>query len=98
MMSVIKLRAIQRGRLLERISQQRNTLAIEMAPVVSLLETGDQLLKGAEKSRQWIGENPIIAGASLLALVIWRPRGVLKLAKNGAIGWRGLRLIRRLLA
>lgn len=97
-MSAIKLRAVQRGRLLERIAQQRSALAIEWSPVVSVLNTADQVIEGAEKTRRWIGENPIIAGIALVALLIWRPKGALTLAKNGAIGWRTLRLIRRLLA
>ncbi len=97
-MSAIKLRAIQRGRLLERITQQRSALAIDWAPAVNVLNTADQVIEGAERTRRWIGENPIIAGIALVALIIWRPKGALKLAKSGAIGWRTLRLIRRLLA
>ena len=97
-MSAIKSRAVRRGRILERISQQRAALAIALAPVVSVLTMADHVVEGAEKTRRWIGENPLAAGAGLIALVIWRPKGVLKLAKNGAVGWRALRLIRRLLA
>lgn len=97
-MSAIKLRAIQRGRLLERINQQRAALAVELAPAVGMLETADQVIAGAEKTRRWASENPLVAGAGLVALLVWRPRGAVKLIKNGAIGWRALRLIRRLLA
>ena len=97
-MSAIKSRAVRRGRLLERISQQRVALAIELAPVVGVLTTADQVVNGAEKTRRWISDNPLIAGVGLVVLLLWRPRGVLKLAKNGAVGWRALRLIRRLLA
>lgn len=96
-MSAIKLRAIQRGRLQERISQQRVALAAELSPFVSILNTADQVVAGADKTRRWIGENPLIAGIGLIAVIIWRPKGVLKLAKNGAVGWRAYRLIRRLL-
>lgn len=97
-MSAIKVRALQRGRLLERITQQRAALAIELAPVAGALNTADQVIEGAEKTRRWIGENPVIVGIGLVALLIWRPKGVLKLAKNGMVSWRTLRLIRRLLA
>lgn len=97
-MSAIKSRAVRRGRLLERISQQRVALAVELAPVVGVLTTADQVVNGAEKTRRWISDNPLIAGVGLVALLLWRPRGVLKLAKNSAVGWRALRLIRRLLA
>lgn len=97
-MSAIKTRAVRRGRLLERITQQRSALAQELAPIAGILNTADQIVAGAEKTRRWIGENPVVAGIGLIALVIWRPKGALKLAKNGAIGWRTLRLVRRLLA
>ncbi len=97
-MSAIKTRAVQRGRLLERITQQRAALAVELTPVVGLLNTADHVIEGAEKTRRWIGENPVLAGIGLIALVIWRPKGTLKLVKNGAVGWRAFRLIRRLLA
>jgi hypothetical protein len=97
-MSAINLRAQQRGRLLERITQQRTALRVELAPVAGILATADQLIAGAEKTRRWIGENPVIVGIGLVALLIWRPKGVLKLAKSGVVSWRTLRLIRRLLA
>lgn len=95
-MSAIKRRALQRGRLLERISQQRSAFAVTLSPVVGLLHAADQVAEGAEKARRWIGENPLIAGAILMVVVIWRPRGAIKLLKKGAVGWRALRLIRRL--
>lgn len=97
-MSAIKTRAVQRGRLLERITQQRAALAVELTPVVGLLNTADHVVEGAEKTRRWIGENPVIAGIGLIALIIWRPKGALKLIKNGSLGWRAFRLVRRLLA
>ena len=96
-MSAINARSLQRGRLLERISQQRAALALELAPVVGVLTTADQVIDGAEKTRRWIGENPLISGILVIGLLIWRPKGALKLAKNGAVGWRALRLIKRLL-
>ena len=97
-MSAIRRRAVQRGRLLERITLQRSALSIEWAPLVNVLKSADQVVEGAGKARRWIGENPVVVGIGLIALLIWRPKGVLKLARNGAVSWRTLRLIRRLLA
>jgi hypothetical protein len=97
-MSAIKHRAIQRGRLLERIVQQRSALALELAPLTETLHRADRVIEGAEKTRRWIGENPLVAATALIALLIWRPKGVVQLVKNGAVGWRTFRLIRRLLA
>jgi hypothetical protein len=97
-MSAINSRAVQRGRLLERIAQQRAVLSADLAPIILALEAADQVIQGAEKTRRWISDNPVIAGAGLIALLIWRPKGLVKLAKNGAISWRALRLVRRLLS
>lgn len=97
-MSAIKSRAVRRGRLLERISQQRSALAVELAPIVGILNTTDQVVAGAERTRRWIGENPIATAVGLVALLIWRPKGALGLAKKGLVSWRTLRLLRSLLA
>ncbi len=94
-MSAIKARAVQRGRLLERISQQRQALSLSNAPIVDALNTADQVVAGAERTRQWLKENPLVVGLGLFVLVIWRPKGVLKLARNGVLGWRTLRMIRQ---
>lgn len=93
-MSTLTNRAIRRGRLLERISQQRSALAVTCAPLAEALHTGDQVLMGAERTRRWISENPMVVGASLFVLVIWRPKGMLKLASKGLVGWRALRFVR----
>lgn len=97
-MSAIKARAILRGRLLERIAQQRIALGISNAPLCDALNTADQVIEGAERTRRWIAENPLAVGVGLLVLVIWRPKGALKLAKNGVLGWRTWRLIRQKLS
>ena len=97
-MSAIKARAIQRGRLLERITQQRQALAISNAPMVDALNTADQVVAGAERTRQWLKDNPLAIGLGLFVLVIWRPKGIFKLARNGVLGWRTWRMIRQKLA
>ncbi len=94
-MSALTERAVQRGRLLERINQQRTALALSCAPVVDALNTADHVVEGAERTRRWIGENPIVVGIGLFMLVLWRPKGALKLASKGLLGWRTLRLIRQ---
>ncbi|NCW89100.1 MAG: hypothetical protein EBV73_00850 [Rhodocyclales bacterium] len=94
-MSALTERAVQRGRLLERINQQRTALALSCAPVVDALNAADHVVEGAERTRRWIGENPIVVGIGLFMLVLWRPKGALKLASKGLLGWRTLRLIRQ---
>ena len=94
-MSALTERAIQRGRLLERISQQRVALGMCCAPLADALNTADQVVAGAERTRQWISENPLAVGLGLFILVVWRPKGMLRLARNGLIGWRSLRFVRQ---
>ena len=94
-MSALTERAVQRGRLLERISQQRTTLAISCTPMVDALNAADHMVEGAERTRRWIGENPLVVGVGLFMLVLWRPKGAFKLASKGLLGWRTLRFIRQ---
>lgn len=94
-MSRLTERAVQRGRLLERISQQRITLTLSCVPLADALATADHIVEGAERTRRWIGENPIAVGVGLLVLVLWRPKGAFKLASKGLLGWRTLRFIRQ---
>lgn len=94
-MSAINARAIQRGRLLERISQQRNDLRATCQPIGELLNTADQVMEGAERTRRWLRANPLAVGLGLFVLVVWRPKGAVKLVKNGFLGWRTWRLARR---
>ena len=94
-MSALTKRAVQRGRLLERISQQRIALAASCAPLVDTLNAADHVLEGAERTRRWMSENPVIVGAGLVVLVLWRPKGALKIASKGLLGLRTLRFIRQ---
>jgi hypothetical protein len=94
-MSTLTERAVQRGRLLERINQQRTALAVSCGPLAEALHTADQVVAGAERTRRWIGENPVAVGVGLFILVLWRPKGALKIASKGLLGWRTLRLIRQ---
>ena len=97
-MSRLTERAIKRGRLLERISQQRLALTASCAPIADALNAADRVVAGAERTRRWIGENPVAVGVGLFILVLWRPKGALKIASKGLLGWRTLRFIRQKLA
>jgi YqjK-like protein len=93
-MSAIKTREVRRGRLLERISQQRLALAASCQPLCSALQIADQAIDGADRTRRWVARNPLAVSLGALVLMLWRPRGVFKLARNGLIGWRTWRAIR----
>lgn len=91
-------RAIRRGRLLERIAQQREALRVSSAPLCDALHTADRALEGAERTRRWIAQNPLAVGVGVLVFVIWRPKGAFKLVSKGLIGWRTWRALRQTLA
>ena len=94
----LRERAIQRGRLLERIALQRDALRVSSAPLCTALHAADAALEGAERSRRWIARNPIAVGVGVLVFVIWRPKGAFKLVSKGLIGWRTWRALRQTLA
>ena len=93
-MSAIKARAMQRGRILERITQQRQALAASCQPLCSALHLADLAIDRADRTQRWIAKNPLAVGLGALILVLWRPKGIFKLARNGVLGWRTWRAIR----
>jgi hypothetical protein len=94
----LRERAILRGRLLERIAQQREALRKSSAPLCTALKSADCALEGAERARRWIAQNPLAVGVGVLVFVIWRPKGAFKLLSKGLIGWRTWRALRQTLA
>ena len=88
---------VQRGRLRERIAAQRGQLARELAPLHDALDKVDRTRALLHYARQWIFANPGIVAAVGVALVIWRPRTLLRTARLGFFAWRNWRRWRDLL-
>jgi hypothetical protein len=65
--------AIQRGRLLERISNQRQLLGQQLQPVGDALETADRAIATVRKAGTYLGQHPEIVAAGVVVLVVLQP-------------------------
>ena len=88
---------VQRGRLRERIVAQRLQLARELVPLHDALDKVDRTRALLHHVRQWMMAHPGIVAAVGVALVIWRPRTLLRTARWGFFAWRNWRRWRDLL-
>ena len=86
--------AARRGRLLERIGQQRETLAQHAVGIVRVCSLGDKTVQGAV----WLRQHPLAVGAVAFALALARPRRVLRWGQRAYMAWRGWQAIRSRLA
>ena len=83
--------AVQRGRLRERIGAQREQMARELAPVANALSWADQGLTWLHRAKTYLFAHPGVAAAVLVAVVVWRPRWLLRSLRWGFVAWRGWR-------
>lgn len=80
---------VQRGRLRERIGAQRGQLARELAPLAGGLQALDRARWRLRQAQSWLLAHPAIVSAALVALLVWRPRSVMRAARWGYSAWRG---------
>ncbi|MBK7676786.1 MAG: hypothetical protein IPJ27_19590 [Candidatus Accumulibacter sp.] len=75
--------AIERGRLLERISNQRQLLGQQLQPVGDALETADRAIATVRKAGTYLGQHPevVAAGVAVLVVLAARPRLALEQAR-----------------
>lgn len=78
----------QRGRLLERVAVQRNMLSRQLAPLQGLLNVGDRAARVAQDGKAFALQHPWAIAAVVAAVVIFKPRSVLRWAKRGLSAWR----------
>lgn len=79
---------VERGRLRERISMQRGQLAHELAPVGEALRNLDRARAALHRASLWIAAHPGVVIAAGVAVVVWKPRAVLRTARWGFSMWR----------
>jgi hypothetical protein len=79
---------LQRGRLQERIRVQRGQVARELAPIGEALHAVDRARALLHQARLWMVANPGVVAAVAVAVVVWRPRAVLRAARWGFSAWR----------
>ena len=85
---------IRRGRLLERIANQRTTLARDVRPVRSTLYATDRLLAYVRAATDYVSEHPGMATIAIAALFIIKPRLVWRWTKRTFFVWQTWRTVR----
>ena len=78
----------ERGQLLERIVHQRTALALAWEPVQEAEQLGARVLGLTRALLQRVRENPVPLAVAVAALLVWRPKGVLRWARRGYWLWR----------
>ena len=83
----------RRGRLLERIAAQRQTLARELVPLQGVFNAGERARRAAQDGKNFLLQHPLVLGVALTALVVFKPRTVLRWAQRGLSVWRTWRSV-----
>jgi hypothetical protein len=74
---------LQRGRLLERIANQRAQLAHHAEPVDRLLHLGDRAAAIARECKRTAIEHPLTLAVAVGAVLVFRPRTVWRWTRRG---------------
>ena len=90
----------QRGRLLERIAEQRNTLSRQLEPLQGVLNISDRVSDRAARLVQdgkgFVQQYPLAIAAVVAAVVLLKPRTVLRWTQRGIAAWRTWRSVQTL--
>ena len=78
----------QRGRLLERIAYQRETLTLRVEPLLGPLAWPGRLVGMLANGRLFVREHPYLVGTVAVAMVVFKPQFVLRWVRRGLLGWR----------
>jgi hypothetical protein len=91
----------ERGRLRERIAQERERLGREVAPLARACEVVDTARaltrETARRIKRLVNEQPLLVAGVVAMLFALRPRRVVRWIGRGLFLWRGWRGVRRLL-
>lgn len=90
--------AIERGRLLERISNQRQRLGRELQPVSNALHGTDRAIASVRKGSRYVKEHPEMVTVGVALLIVVQPRRVWRWTKRGYFAWRTWRTLRQQIA
>ena len=83
----------QRGRLQERIAQQRAALRQQSAPLQGVLALPQRILRIQQEGIAFARQHPLAVGGVILALVVLRPRFVLRWTRRAVAAWRTWRTV-----
>jgi len=90
--------AVERGRLLERISNQRQQLGHDLQPVGQVLHSADRTLAAVRKGSNYLKEHPEIVAVGVALLIVVKPSRVWRWSKRGYFAWRSWTTLRAQLA
>lgn len=95
--SQLQLLAEQRGRLLERITQQRAVLQVQWAPLQRTADQGDRVIAAARGAQRYVQAHratfTLAFAVICAAFVLVKPRHTFRLLKSGFVVWRGWRAL-----
>ena len=78
----------QRGRLLERIASQRQLLLQKMAPLQAALDVSDRTTRLVQDAKVFVQNHLLGVALTIAAIVVFRPRTVLRWTRRGLFAWR----------
>ena len=87
--------AVQRGRLIERISQQRRQLGQQLQPLGASLHGLDQAVAVVRRGSDYAKQHPEVVAAGVAVLVVLQPRRVWRWSQRGFFVWRAWRKLRQ---
>ncbi|WP_291988989.1 YqjK-like family protein [Candidatus Accumulibacter sp. ACC007] len=87
--------AVERGRLIERISNQRQILARDLQPVAGTLHTADRAITSVRQGTAYLKQHPEIVAVGVALLIVVKPGRVWRWSKRGYFAWRALSALRR---
>ena len=79
---------VQRGRLRERIGLQREQIARDLAPFRAASDLATRTGAVLRLAQQWMAGHPAVVAGLAVALLVWRPRAVLRGLRRGYSLWR----------
>ena len=87
--------AIERGRLIERISNQRQLLARELQPLGDALQTADRATATVRTGTTYVKQHPEIVALGIAVLIVVKPGRAWRWSQRGYFAWRALSTLRR---
>jgi hypothetical protein len=78
----------QRGRLQERIAAQRQVLSQQLAPLQSALDVSDRTTRLVQDAKDFVQKHPLGIGLAIVAMMVLKPRTVLRWTQRGLFAWR----------
>lgn len=78
----------QRGRLLERIASQRQVLLQQMAPLQAALDVSDRTTRLVQDAKAFVQNHRLGVALTIAAVVVFKPRTVLRWTRRGLFAWR----------